>query len=235
MYLLPYSRAGVRTYVKHFTDPETNDKVGYVGTDPGLPMVVPAGSIACFSSVVFHRSGPNLTDRLRRAYIVQYSPDCDHDQGWLGAVGDFQPFLLDGASSATEPSSAADTVLAAGRRSARSTSCPADAPARAAGAPPGVPQGGALTRRAAPPAPHDAALARSSLMSFARIGRFSNVGRGRFDQSMPRVRDIVSASIVPSASTPGQAAAERTARDAGRRGRSRASRPALRCPAAASR
>ena len=75
VYLLPYSRAGVRTYVKHFTDPETNDKVGYVGTDPGLPMVVPAGSIACFSSVVFHRSGPNLTDRLRRAYIVQYSPE----------------------------------------------------------------------------------------------------------------------------------------------------------------
>lgn len=73
VYLLPYSRAGVRTYVKHTLDPATNDKVGYVGTDPGEPVVVPAGSIACFSSVVFHRSGPNLTDRMRRVYLAQYS------------------------------------------------------------------------------------------------------------------------------------------------------------------
>jgi ectoine hydroxylase-related dioxygenase (phytanoyl-CoA dioxygenase family) len=97
VYLLPYSRAGVRTYVKHFTDPATNDKVGYVGTDHGLPVVIPAGSIVCFSSVVFHRSGPNLTDRLRRAYIVQYSPEVittkDGSAPWEG----FQPFLLDGA------------------------------------------------------------------------------------------------------------------------------------------
>jgi ectoine hydroxylase-related dioxygenase (phytanoyl-CoA dioxygenase family) len=96
VYLLPYTRAGVRTYVKHFTDPATNDKVGYVGTDPGVPMVVPAGSIACFSSVVFHRSGPNLTDRLRRAYIVQYSPEAIMTKDGSAPWEDFQPFLLDG-------------------------------------------------------------------------------------------------------------------------------------------
>jgi hypothetical protein len=34
---------------------------------------VPAGSIACFSSTLFHRSGPNTTDRMRRVYVAQYS------------------------------------------------------------------------------------------------------------------------------------------------------------------
>lgn len=96
VYLLPYSRSGVRTYVKHFDDPTTNDKVGYVGVDPGIPLVVPAGSVACFSSVVFHRSGPNLTDRLRRVYIAQYSSEIiqnkERSRPWQG----FAPFLRDG-------------------------------------------------------------------------------------------------------------------------------------------
>jgi ectoine hydroxylase-related dioxygenase (phytanoyl-CoA dioxygenase family) len=73
VYLLPYSQSGIRSYVKHITDPEVNDKVGYFGSDPGVPMTCPAGTIVCFSSVVMHRSGPNLTDRMRRVYVAQYS------------------------------------------------------------------------------------------------------------------------------------------------------------------
>ena len=96
VYLLPYSRAGVRSYVKHFDDEVTNDKVGYFGSDPGMPLVVPAGSIACFSSVVFHRSGPNLTQDLRRVYLAQYSSEVirtkDGSQAWEG----FEEFLRDG-------------------------------------------------------------------------------------------------------------------------------------------
>ena len=38
-------------------------------------MIAPAGSIVAFSSVVIHRSGPNFTDKLRRAYIAQYSKE----------------------------------------------------------------------------------------------------------------------------------------------------------------
>ena len=60
-------------------------------------MVVPAGSIACFSNVVFHRSGPNLTDRLRRAYIVQYAPEAIMTKDGSAPWEDFQPFLRDGA------------------------------------------------------------------------------------------------------------------------------------------
>src|SRR5215203_3844829 len=75
VYLLPYSRAGTRDVVKHVRDQESNDLVGYFGDDPGEPVVVPAGSIACFSSTLFHRSGPNTTDRMRRIYLAQYSPE----------------------------------------------------------------------------------------------------------------------------------------------------------------
>jgi ectoine hydroxylase-related dioxygenase (phytanoyl-CoA dioxygenase family) len=75
VYLLPYSRAGSRDVVPHVLDPETNDKVGYFGDDPGIPVIVPSGSIACFSSTVFHRSGFNNTDRMRRVYLAQYSAE----------------------------------------------------------------------------------------------------------------------------------------------------------------
>jgi ectoine hydroxylase-related dioxygenase (phytanoyl-CoA dioxygenase family) len=73
VYLLPYSQVGIRSVVNHIRDPRTNDLVGYFGKDPGMPIILPAGSIAVFSSYVFHRSGPNLTDKLRRVYLPQYA------------------------------------------------------------------------------------------------------------------------------------------------------------------
>jgi ectoine hydroxylase-related dioxygenase (phytanoyl-CoA dioxygenase family) len=75
VYLLPYSRAGTRDVVRHVRDRETNDLVGYFGDDAGDPVIVPAGSIACFSTTLFHRSGPNTTDRMRRVYVAQYSAE----------------------------------------------------------------------------------------------------------------------------------------------------------------
>jgi hypothetical protein len=75
VYLLPYSRAGTRDVVPHVRDEHTNDLVCYTGDDPGDPVLVPAGSIACFSSTVLHRSGPNSTDQMRRIYLAQYSTE----------------------------------------------------------------------------------------------------------------------------------------------------------------
>lgn len=96
VYLLPYSRSGIRSYVKHQRDPQVNDKVCYFGADPGIPVLVPAGSMACFSSVVIHRSGANRTDRLRRAYVAQYSREViytsDGSKPWWNA----EPFLAGG-------------------------------------------------------------------------------------------------------------------------------------------
>lgn len=74
VYLLPYSRAATRAVLEHIRDEETNDLVGYFGDDPGNPVIASSGSIACFSSTVFHRSGPNTTERVRRVYLAQYSP-----------------------------------------------------------------------------------------------------------------------------------------------------------------
>jgi ectoine hydroxylase-related dioxygenase (phytanoyl-CoA dioxygenase family) len=95
VFLLPYSEVGIRSVVQHLKDPRTNDMVGYFGKNPGIPAVVPAGSIVVFSSYVFHRSGPNLTDKLRRIYLAQYTPEIIRDlQGkqWGQAV----PFLKNG-------------------------------------------------------------------------------------------------------------------------------------------
>jgi ectoine hydroxylase-related dioxygenase (phytanoyl-CoA dioxygenase family) len=38
-------------------------------------MPLAAGSIAVFSSLTPHRTGPNVTDQIRKAYILQYAPD----------------------------------------------------------------------------------------------------------------------------------------------------------------
>jgi ectoine hydroxylase-related dioxygenase (phytanoyl-CoA dioxygenase family) len=96
VYLLPYSRAGTRGVVKHVRDKESNDLVGYFGDDPGDPVIVPAGSIACFSSTLFHRSGLNTTDRLRRVYVAQYSaePILSEDGSQPHMLA--EPLLVDG-------------------------------------------------------------------------------------------------------------------------------------------
>lgn len=96
VYLLPYSRSGIRSYVKHISDPRTNDKTCYFGSDPGMPVIASAGSIAVFSSMVIHRSGPNLTDRLRAVYLAQYSEDVIMSRDGQHPYGSFDPFLQDG-------------------------------------------------------------------------------------------------------------------------------------------
>lgn len=95
VYLLPYSRSGIKSYIKHLRS-ETGDEVCYFGSDPGMPVIVPAGSIVCFSSTVIHRSGPNLTDRLRRVYLAQYSSEVIMDQSGEKPWGSFEQFLRDG-------------------------------------------------------------------------------------------------------------------------------------------
>ncbi len=78
VYILPYSRDGRATsddIINHETEERSNDRVGYRGDDPGIPAIVPAGSIVVFSSRTFHRSGPNVTDQYRRCYLAQYSAE----------------------------------------------------------------------------------------------------------------------------------------------------------------
>jgi hypothetical protein len=94
--VLPLTRPGVpRQRIDHHQDARTNDMVGYDGPDPGDLVTCPAGSIALFSSITFHRSGFNRTERMRRVYLTQYSPEPilrPDGQPWNRA----EPFLRDG-------------------------------------------------------------------------------------------------------------------------------------------
>ena len=49
--------------------------IGYFGDDPGDPVIVPAGSVVCFSTTLFHRGGANTTGDPRRVYVAQYSAE----------------------------------------------------------------------------------------------------------------------------------------------------------------
>ncbi len=96
VHVLPFSRAEVTWRVDHTTQENTNDLVGYTGSDPGEPVILSAGSIVAFSSVSFHRSGGNSTDADRRVFLAQYSAEPIVDprtrQIWALAT----PFLKDG-------------------------------------------------------------------------------------------------------------------------------------------
>ena len=71
LYLLPFSRAGMRELAQHRLDPDTDEMVGYTGKDPGIPGECPAGSIAVFSSLTFHRSSTHRpkSSRTMRHWI----------------------------------------------------------------------------------------------------------------------------------------------------------------------
>ncbi|MDA0350010.1 MAG: phytanoyl-CoA dioxygenase family protein [Verrucomicrobia bacterium] len=88
VYAMPYSTIGIKSLVEHIRDPETGDKAGYFGNEPGVPAIVPAGSVVVLSSLCFHRSGRNTTDKMRRAYVTQYSPEI------ICKPGESDPFHL---------------------------------------------------------------------------------------------------------------------------------------------
>ena len=96
VYVLPFDRAGTRDIIPHEIEDGSNDRVGYFGDDPGVPAVVPAGSVVAFTSVTFHRSGANTTNKMRRVYLAQYSSEpimkADGSEPW----GLVTPFVQDG-------------------------------------------------------------------------------------------------------------------------------------------
>jgi len=57
------------------TDHEDVKMAGIASSDlpPPVPLLVSAGTAVVFSSTLWHRSSPNLSDRIRRAYYAQFS------------------------------------------------------------------------------------------------------------------------------------------------------------------
>ncbi len=98
IFVLPYDRAGMTPddLFDHTVEAETNDKVGYDGTDPGIPAIVPAGSVVVFSSRTLHRSGPNTSQGMRRSYLAQYSREPIMNREGTGFWGQAVPFLENG-------------------------------------------------------------------------------------------------------------------------------------------
>ncbi|MEX2171463.1 MAG: phytanoyl-CoA dioxygenase family protein [Pirellulales bacterium] len=95
-YVMPFSTIGIRSLVEHIRDPDSGDKVGYFGKEEGVPAVVPAGSVIVFSSLTFHRSGANTTNKMRRAYVTQYSPEVIYDPETSRPKHLAVPFTKDG-------------------------------------------------------------------------------------------------------------------------------------------
>ncbi len=93
--VLPFSRGGARATAKHRKAPVGSDIIADFGGGSGELLEMRAGSIVVLSGLLPHHSGPNTTDRTRRAYLVQYSK---------------QPVLVDGA----KPAQMAVPVLAGG-------------------------------------------------------------------------------------------------------------------------
>jgi ectoine hydroxylase-related dioxygenase (phytanoyl-CoA dioxygenase family) len=96
VYLLPFSRAGTRDRVEHVRADGASELVGYFGGDPGDAVVARAGSVAAFSSTLFHRTGVNTTDRPRRVFIAQYSAEPILDEARSGPRHLAVPFLAPG-------------------------------------------------------------------------------------------------------------------------------------------
>lgn len=71
LWVIPGShRNGTQRHVNGGSGPF---RVGHVGpADDGVPVPVRRGSVLVFSSLLMHRSGPNMTDRHRRAWIIQF-------------------------------------------------------------------------------------------------------------------------------------------------------------------
>ena len=57
---------------------QESKKLGYeIDLDDSDAVCLPlkAGSIAVFSSLTPHRTGPNMSENIRKSYILQYAPD----------------------------------------------------------------------------------------------------------------------------------------------------------------
>ncbi|MEM7533304.1 MAG: phytanoyl-CoA dioxygenase family protein [Chloroflexota bacterium] len=98
IFVLPYERAGMTPddLFDHTIEEGSNDKIGYRGDDPGVPAIVPVGSVVVFSSRTFHRSGTNTTDKMRRSYLAQYSAEPIMKRDGSGLWAQAIPLLQDG-------------------------------------------------------------------------------------------------------------------------------------------
>lgn len=71
--LIPGSHRG--GIVPHDRQPGTNDLVGAPAGSEGLIVEAKAGDVVAFSSLTLHATGANRSNRPRRVYLAQYTPE----------------------------------------------------------------------------------------------------------------------------------------------------------------
>ncbi len=98
IFVLSYEEAGMKAddLFDHVVEAGTNDKVGYHGSNPGTPCLVPEGSIVVFSSRTLHRSGANTTNKMRRSYLAQYSSEPIMKKDGTGVWAQAVPLFVNG-------------------------------------------------------------------------------------------------------------------------------------------
>lgn len=70
-----------RGILPHDRQPGTNDLVGASGDAEGIVVEAKAGDVVAFSSLTLHATGANRSDRPRRVYLAQYTPEAMLDPG----------------------------------------------------------------------------------------------------------------------------------------------------------
>lgn len=73
--VLPKDLTKDTAVIPHHWDADGKEMIGYDGPEEGVAAIVPAGSVVVFSSATLHRSSTNTTDKARRAFVAQYSPE----------------------------------------------------------------------------------------------------------------------------------------------------------------
>jgi ectoine hydroxylase-related dioxygenase (phytanoyl-CoA dioxygenase family) len=72
-----------RGVVGHERQADTNDLAVTIDEAEAIALEVPAGSVVAFSSYTLHATGANRSDRARRVYLAQYTPEVMLDPGTL--------------------------------------------------------------------------------------------------------------------------------------------------------
>jgi ectoine hydroxylase-related dioxygenase (phytanoyl-CoA dioxygenase family) len=72
-----------RGVLSHERQPGTNDIAIEVDEAQAVALEVSAGSVVAFSSRMLHATGANQTDRARRVYLAQYTPEVILNPGTL--------------------------------------------------------------------------------------------------------------------------------------------------------
>ena len=125
--VLPYERVGGAILRRHWRDPQTHDRIGYDGDDPGVEVTVAAGDVVAFSSLTLHSSGANRSTEIRPVYLVQLSSEPILDPT-TGGPWAFATPLLRGGSLVPGDAQQDGEALARFRRSRPAVSAESSSP-----------------------------------------------------------------------------------------------------------